>query len=127
MLNMLVRKIQMNKKTKLNLSSLLLASVITLPLWSLPITAQADTWQEIKDGTAQGWEKTKEIASDLTESTKAVVNDEDNQETAKAIWSNVKTDASRAWEATKEGASVVSEKVVETSKEGLEKAKELAE
>ena len=105
----------------------LMLSGITLMIIVAPVISQASTWEEIKAGAAQGWNKTKEVVGELTEETKEVVSDEDNHETAKAVWENVKTDASRAWEATKEGASEVSDKVVETSKEGFEKAKELAE
>jgi len=96
-------------------------------LMGASMNVQASVWQDIKDGAAEGWQATKEVATDLAEDTKEAVNDEDNQETAKEIWSNVKDDAGKAWQATKEGASVAADVVVETSKEGYAKAKELTE
>jgi len=94
---------------------------------SAPMSAQASVWQDITDGAAEGWQTTKEVAIDLAEGTKEAVNDEENKETAKEIWGNVKEDAGKAWEATKEGAGVAADVVIETSKEGYAKAKELTE
>ena len=96
-----------------------------------PISAQASVWQDVKEGAVQGWEKTKEVFGNLTSSAKETVNAEENKQSiksgAKEAWGGVKDGSSRAWDATKKGASAVSDKVVETSKEGYEKAKELVE
>lgn len=119
-----------NKRIKNRLIILVSALALT-SMMAVPINAQASVWQDIKDGTVQGWEKTKEVFGNLITSTKEAVNAEENKQSikegAKEAWSGVKGGSSRAWEATKEGAGAVSDKVVKTSKEGYEKAKELAE
>ncbi|MEA3406057.1 MAG: hypothetical protein U9R28_10020 [Pseudomonadota bacterium] len=104
-----------------------LIALLIAGLMGASMSVQASVWQDIKEGASESWQATKEAASELAEGTKEAVNDEDNQETAKEIWSNVKEDASKAWDVTKEGASVAADVVVETSKEGYAKAKELAE